>query len=339
MHILKSIRKVPAGIMIVPLFIGAILNTFAPHMLEIGSFTEAIGRKGFPTLLGVYLFCMGTRIHLKATPIIIKRGASILLAKVGIASLIALAVAKFFGGDLWGLSTLAILAAMNDTNGAMFVALTSSMGDENDVGSYVMQNIETGPFFTLMVLAGSGLANVPYMSMVSVIAPLAAGMLFGHFDHDFRELCGPSRSDLVLLFLAFGLGNNIDLKALLVAGPAGIGLGIATCVITGVTCIIVDIVAGGRGIAGAAASSTAGNAAATPKAVALVDPAYAGVAPVATLQVAASVIVTAILTPLLTTIVWKRVKASEGLKPPEEAQKFKISLKIFKKDTCKKLTA
>ncbi len=311
MRILTNIRKVPAGIMIVPLFVGAILNTFAPHLLEIGSFTEAMGRKGFPALLGVYLFCMGTRIHLKATPLILKRGAAILLAKVGIASLIALAVARLFHGSLWGLSTLAIMSAMNDTNGAMFIALTSSMGDENDVGSYVMQNIETGPFFTLIVLAGAGLANVPYMSMVSVIAPLAAGMLFGHLDKEFRELCGPSRSDLVLLFLAFALGNNIDLKSLVIAGPAGVGLGILTCTITGTTCILVDRLVGGRGIAGAAASSTAGNAAATPKAVALVDPTYAAVAPVATLQVAASVIVTAILTPLLTTMVWKRVNAKK----------------------------
>jgi 2-keto-3-deoxygluconate permease len=270
-----------------------------------------MGRKGFPALLGVYLFCMGTRIHLKATPIILRRGAAILITKVGIASLIAVAVARLFNGNLWGLSSLAIMSAMNDTNGAMFVALTSSMGDENDVGSYVMQNIETGPFFTLLMLAGAGLANVPYMSMVSVIAPLAAGMLLGHLDKDFRELCGPSRSDLVLLFLAFALGNNIDLKAIVIAGPAGIGLGIATCVITGAACIVVDLLTGGRGIAGAAASSTAGNAAATPKAVALIDPTYAAVAPVATLQVAASVIVTAILTPLLTTMVWKRVKAKE----------------------------
>ncbi len=39
-----------------------------------------------------------------------------------------LAVAFFFNGNLWGLSALAILAAMNDTNGGMFLALTSTMG-------------------------------------------------------------------------------------------------------------------------------------------------------------------------------------------------------------------
>jgi 2-keto-3-deoxygluconate permease len=53
-------------------------------------------------------------------------------------------------------------------------------------------------------------------------------------------------------------------------------------------------------VAGAAASSTAGNSAAVPKAIAAVDPSYAAIAPIATVQVAASVIVTAILTPLLT---------------------------------------
>jgi hypothetical protein len=37
-----------------------------------------------------------------------------------------------------------------------------------------------------------------------------------------------------------------------------------------------------------------------PQAVALADPTYAAIAPAATIQVAASVIVTAILTPLLT---------------------------------------
>jgi 2-keto-3-deoxygluconate permease len=68
---------------------------------------------------------------------------------------------------------------------------------------------------------------------------------------------------------------------------------------------------GGSGVAGAAASSTAGNATGTPQAVALADPSYAAIAPIATIQVAASVIVTAILTPVLTAYVHRRVKRAE----------------------------
>jgi 2-keto-3-deoxygluconate permease len=65
---------------------------------------------------------------------------------------------------------------------------------------------------------------------------------------------------------------------------------------------------GGSGIAGAAASSTAGNSAAVPRAIALADPTYAAVAPVATVQIAASVIVTAVLTPLLTAWMYRKVQ-------------------------------
>ena len=70
--------------------------------------------------------------------------------------------------------------------------------------------------------------------------------------------------------------------------------------VTGFVCIVTDRLLGGTGVAGAAASSTAGNSAAVPQAVALADTSYAPIAPAATVQVAASVIVTAILTPLLT---------------------------------------
>jgi 2-keto-3-deoxygluconate permease len=45
-----------------------------------------------------------------------------------------------------------------------------------------------------------------------------------------------------------------------------------------------------------------------PQAVALADPTYAAIAPAATVQVAASVIVTAVLTPLLTSWWYRRTR-------------------------------
>lgn len=310
MQIYKRVRSVPGGFMIVPMLLGALINTFAPQLVRIGGFTEALAT-GFPMYIGAFLFCMGTSMTMKGAPVMLKRGGGILATKVAVASLIALAIAKFFDGDLFGLSALAILAAMNDTNGGMFIALTSSMGDENDVGSYVIQNIETGPFLTMAVLAGTGLANIPYMAMVSLLVPLVLGFILGNLDQDIRDYCS-ARCEIILPFVGFSLGNTINLKALATAGMSGLILGFSTCIITGLACIFVDRALGGSGIAGAAASSTAGNAAATPKAVAMADPAYAAIAPVATIQVAASVIVTAVLTPILTTFMYRKVKAKEA---------------------------
>jgi 2-keto-3-deoxygluconate permease len=299
MRIYQFINKVPGGLMVVPLFIGMLINTFCPNALKIGGFTQALTNQGYPTVLAMYLFTVGTKMTLRAAPGMLKRGFGILLSKVGIAVLIALAISHFFHGNFLGLSTLAVLAAMNDTNGGMFLALTSTFGSKEDSGTYVAQSIETGPFVTMIVLVGAGLANIPWLTMLSVIAPIFAGAILGNLDSELRDFFG-RHEPLIVPFMAFTLGQGINLKAVFTAGVPGILLGVAVFVVTGIVCIFADRLLGGSGVAGAAASSTAGNATGTPQAIALADHSYAAIAPAATIQVAASVIVTAVLTPILT---------------------------------------
>jgi len=312
MKIMKAINWVPGGLMVVPLFIGMIINTFFPTLLKIGGFTEGLSGSGYPTVLGIYLFVVGTKMTLRTAPRMLKRGLGIMAAKVGVAMAVALSVAKFLGGDAFGLSTLAILVAMSDTNGGMFMALTSSMGDKEDVGTYVPQSIETGPFLTMIILVGAGLADIPWLNMVSVIAPIFVGAILGNLDDDLREFFG-SREGLVVPFMAFTLGQTINLSNVVKGGAVGVGLGIFVLVVTGIVCIFADKLLGGSGVAGAAASSSAGNSATVPNAIALADPTYAAIAPIATVQIAASVIVTAVLTPLLTAWMYRRVQAQRAL--------------------------
>ena len=134
MKIYQSINRVPGGMMVVPLFIGMVINTFAPNLLRIGGFTQALTGVGYPTLLGMYLFTVGTKMTLRAAPRMMFRGFGIMAAKVGTATALALLVDRAFGGNLLGLSTLAVMVAMSDTNGGMFLALTSVMGDKDDAG-------------------------------------------------------------------------------------------------------------------------------------------------------------------------------------------------------------
>jgi 2-keto-3-deoxygluconate permease len=311
--IYQTINRVPGGMMVVPLFIGMALNTFFPRLLKIGGFTEALTGVGYPTILGMYLFTVGTKMTVRAAPRMLARGLGLLAAKVGIATVFALTVAKVFDGDVLGLSTLAVMVAMSDTNGGMFLALTSVMGDKEDSGTYVVQSIETGPFLTMLIFVGTGLAVIPWLTMVSVIAPIFVGAVLGNLDEDVKNFFG-SHEPLIVPFMAFTLGQTINLKSVVTAGLPGVFLGITVLVVTGFVCILVDRLLGGSGIAGAAASSTAGNSAAVPQAVALADPSYVPVAAAATVQVAASVIVTAILTPLLTSWWYRRVTNGRSAK-------------------------
>lgn len=41
MKILEAVKKVPAGVMVVPMLIGSLVNTFIPQLVKIGSFTTA----------------------------------------------------------------------------------------------------------------------------------------------------------------------------------------------------------------------------------------------------------------------------------------------------------
>lgn len=112
MRIKATIEKVPGGMMVIPLIIGAIMNTVCPSFLDIGSFTTNLARGAMP-ILAVFLVCMGAEINLKAAPQVIKKGTVITLSKFIIGALIGLAVNKFMGTNgLFGLSALELLSLL-----------------------------------------------------------------------------------------------------------------------------------------------------------------------------------------------------------------------------------
>ncbi len=112
-------------------------------------------------------------------------------------------------------------------------------------------------------------------------------------------------------FFAFALGAGLDLTKVWQAGLLGLAMGVAVVVLTGIPLFLADRLTGGTGVAGVAAASTAGNAAAVPAIVAAANPAYADAAGPATILVAACVVVTAILVPIVTAWTAKAVGRGE----------------------------
>lgn len=72
MKIKATIEKIPGGLMLVPLLLGAILNTFAPETGNyFGGFTKGLIGGTVP-ILAVWFFCIGASISLKASGIVLK---------------------------------------------------------------------------------------------------------------------------------------------------------------------------------------------------------------------------------------------------------------------------
>ena len=312
MNIKKSIEKIPGGMMIFPLIFGAIINTLSPEALQIGGFTTAIAN-GSSALIGVFLVCMGAGISFKAAPKAIKKGSVITVTKFIVGVAIGLLVAKLFGDKgLLGLSSLAVIAAMTNSNGGLFAALVGEFGDETDVGSIAVLSINDGPFLTMIALGTAGMATIPVNSLIGVLIPIVVGMILGNLDGEMKKFL-MSGGPILIPFFAFALGTGINFKMLIIAGLAGLLLGVITTFIGGFFNVLADRMTGRSGIAGAAASSTAGNAVATPAAVALADPSLVALSQIATPQIAASIITTAILTPVLTAFIAKRKKPEEEI--------------------------
>ena len=67
MQIKRTIEKIPGGMMLVPLFLGALCHTFSPGAGKyFGSFTNGMITGTVP-ILAVWFFCMGASIKLSAT--------------------------------------------------------------------------------------------------------------------------------------------------------------------------------------------------------------------------------------------------------------------------------
>lgn len=299
---MKVLKKVPAGIMVIPLFLAAFIHTFFPEMLEIGSFTTAtFSNSAAATIMGVQLVCLGSKLKFSELPAVAKRGGVLLLSKFMIGLTAAVIIGSVFGkGGFLGISLLALISAITNTNGSIYLSLMSTFGDEKDCAAVPLLAISNGPFLTLVILGVSGFAKIPIVSLCAALVPIIIGMILGNWKEEFRTFLEPGIG-LLLPFIGFSLGAGIDLKNMLEGGVPGILLGLVVLIIGGGFSLLFDKFVGRQpGHAGLASGATGANAVAVPAAVALMDPTWNSYIGTATTQVAAAVVICAVFIPLLT---------------------------------------
>lgn len=319
MKIKQTLDKIPGGIMLIPLLLGATLNTFAPGTAEYyGGFTKGIITGTVP-ILAVWFFCIGASINLRATGTVLRKSGVLVVTKIAVAWLVAILASQLIpehgieAGLLAGLSTLALVSAMDMTNGGLYASLMNQYGTKEESGAFVLMSVESGPLMTMVILGATGLASFQGHHFVGAILPFLIGFALGNLDPDLKEFFSKATGTLIPFF-GFALGNTINFSVIIDTGLLGILLGLAVIIVTGIPLILADKwLAGGNGTAGVAASSTAGAAVANPMIIAQMNPAFAPVAQSATALVATCVIVTAVLVPILTAVYSKRFPVKENI--------------------------
>lgn len=316
--ILKTINRIPGGMMIVFLFLGCIVNTFAPKSLEIGSFTTALFKNGALPLIAVLLFCSGAQITIKTAGVALWKGVVLNSTKVILGLSIGVILGKVAGPEalLFGISPIAFMAAMANSNGGLYTALAQRYGNESDIGAVAIISMNDGPFFTMLAMGATGMADIPLTALIAVIMPIVIGMILGNLDSDIKDFLKPGIA-LSIPFFAFPLGAGLNLNSIINAGFSGVMLGVLTVVVTGMGGyflykFLIPNKYKTNNCVGASIGTTAGNAVGTPVAVAQIDPTWAAVAAVATVQVSSAIVITAILCPFLVDFICKLEKKKVG---------------------------
>jgi 2-keto-3-deoxygluconate permease len=306
-RIMDFLERVPGGLMLIPLVLGSIVATFATPVIELGNFTTALLADSALPLIALLILATGAQVSPGQSPRVLAKAGTVLLGKTIIPGLIIVGLGLIVGIDgFLGISILALLAAFENQNGGLWLALTGQYGDEEDRGAYIAAALNDGPFFTMVLIGIAGLGAIPLTDILAAIIPFLIGFVWGNVDPRFREVMKPVPL-IVIPFFAFSLGAGIDLLEVLEGGLRGAILGILVVPITGgMVFLLYRLFLKERGGIGFAAGTTAGNALATPVVVAQADPTFEPYVAAATAQIGASILVSALLAPLVTSWVINR---------------------------------
>lgn len=232
MDILGKVNKVPGGIMVVPMFITALINTFIPAALKIGGpTTAAFSGAGAMATIGMLLFVAGSQTKYSDLGAVCARGGLLVVVRLAVAFTGAWLTLKFFGiGGICGASALAITISLASCNPGVYAGLMQSYGDNVDKAAMGVLNLIAVPATPLVILGMADGTGFDYMSAIASLVPFVLGMVLANSDEKIRKLFSTA-TPVVLFFLGCCLGASINLKALSQAGTANIILiGLIVCI-------------------------------------------------------------------------------------------------------------
>ncbi len=333
-NIWKTLQKVPAGTMFVPLIIGALITTICQGMFQFDLWSylgnpmkDMFSSSGQMLLIGLMLFCTGTQLKLGDLRDALRRGVLLILVRLGVAYLLCgLFYAAFGYEGALGISFLAFVCAVTSANAALYMGIIQPFGDKSDKASFGVMLICSMPLLPLLFLgffgtSGFGMAQV--LQIVSLLIPFILGMILGNLDADIRNVFAGGNA-IILPFLGFEFGSTINLFDAFQMLPQGLLLSLLYFIIViGPSYVFERHVLHRPGYASVASASLAGVALAIPTMAAQANAALGAYVSSTVATLAFVLAVTNILCPFMVRWVLKRHPA-DGSTPAANSKTAKI---------------
>ena len=318
--ILEKMKKLPGGLVIIPLVLAVILATICPGVFQIGGYVTALFYDGNAAMMGLFLIVCGSAINIKQVGLPLYKGVTLTGIKFILGVVFGLAVGKICGpAGFLGLTPFVIIAAITNSNSSLYISLSSQFGNATDTGAVSILSLNDGPFFTLVALGTTGLASIPIDKLIATLVPILIGFIWGNLDKGFRKSCAAAQP-IVTFFMTISIGSKTDVKTIITAGASGIVLGLISAATAVIFFYVFNLLLPKkeRNAMGAAIGTTALNSAMTPAAVAEADPTMEQYVDMATAQCATASIITLFLCPFIVAFFDKRMrKKQKGIYSPE----------------------
>ena len=316
----RMMQKVPGGLIIVPMLIGVLANTFIPNVLGIGGFTSGMFKSGTACLLGMFLLLNGASIDIKKIGMPLYKGCTLTLMKFVLGVALGLLVSWFCGeAGFFGITSMAMIAGITNSAGGLYLGLAQQYGDETDAGAISILSLNDGPFFTMIAMGTAGMASIPIESFIATLIPLIIGIIWGNLDTTFRRVAADAMP-IITFFMMIPIGAGMSLKSIAAGGIGGVVLAVISALSAFVFYFVFQLTLPKkkRNAMGAAIGTTALNSAMTPAAVAEADPSMAQYTSMATAQCATASIITLFLCPFITAAFDKyMMNHKKGIYSPE----------------------
>lgn len=295
------VKKIPGGLLLLPMFVGAIINTFFPKILQIGAPTTSIFTSaGIMPITGIMLVFVGIQLDGKTLFAAMKRGGVLVIAKLLISIVFGILVLRFFGlKGFWGLSSLALVCCIASVNPGIYVALMNQFGDKLDLAIFALLNLIGQPMVSICILLYSSGQGIDYNSIIATCIPFAVGLALGALD---PRLKAATKNGITIAtpFLGLCLGNNINIIKAFSQFLPGILLFVLFQLISTAPLLFIDRnILKQKGHASTALSCVAGLAIAVPKMVAELNSSFAPYVETATSQLVMAVILCTITCPII----------------------------------------
>lgn len=318
--ILNKMKKMPGGLVIIPLLLAVILATFVPQVFQIGGYVTALFYEGNAAMMGLFLIVCGSAINIKQVGMPLYKGTILTAMKFLFGILMGVTVSKLLGPEgFLGITPFVIIAAITNSNSSLYISLSSQFGNATDTGAVSILSLNDGPFFTLIALGATGLASIPINSLIATLVPLLIGFIWGNLDKGFRDAC-KNAQPIVTFFMTISIGSKTNISTILTAGASGIVLGFISVMTAFVFYYLFNLLLPKkeRNAMGAAIGTTALNSAMTPAAVGEADPTMMKYVDQGTAQCATASIITLFICPFIVAFFDRRMKKNrKGIYSPE----------------------